>query len=644
MLSFPRGRAPFVVWVAVLLAAMSLSAAVPRAYAQNQPFSLQVRVGYEGAYRLAEWFPVVVDVANDGPDVQAVLEWSLPGRPEEQVFRRTVDLPRGSRKRVAFDVYIAGFVRNGLLRLLDGSTELARRDVTLDTIDEGIFLIGVVSNDPALMNSLDALQLGSYTSARVRHLTPGELPESAAALRGVDALFLHTFDTAALTPAQRDALALWVSLGGQLVVSGGAGGQAAAAGLGDLLPVRTVGAATQGSLALLASLGGTDAASLPASTTLSRAEPQPDAEQLPAGSGLLFRHQYGAGLVSFSAFDFAALRGWSGEVAFWQQVLRQVVDTTSLGIGARLSQFNLLDRGVLKLSSLNAPSPWILLLFMLLYVLAIGPLNYVVLRRMRRLELAWITVPALVVVFTAGLYIVGVVLRGGVAQYNQLAIVQSSEGQLRGQVTSFIGLFSPQRANYRLAFPAGTQVTGGPNQQFLNSRFEPIEIDEAGVSSVPLLADIASVTAFVAETTADLPLQIHSNLTISANGLSGELRNQGQLTLEDATLVYSDTFVPLGTFAAGASAQVQPEAARTTFPSGLNLERSGVFERQSILNILFERDLLRLRSPTGAAASAPVLEGVYLIGWASQPVLPANVNGQDMAQNSLALYVLRLRT
>jgi len=292
----------------VFALAMAVAASAPAwaALAQDQPpITLDVRVGYEGTYRIGEWFPVSVSIGNDGPDLRGMLEWSFTNQTDEQVFRQVIDLPRGSRKRVTMEVFARDFARTGQLRLLDGENPLVARDVNLDAADVGVFLAGVISSDPAMLNSLNSLQLVGFSSTLVRHLNAADLPEHTALLRGLNALFLHDTDTAALSPAQRDALSLWVSLGGQLFVSGGIGGQKAAAGLADLLPVQVGGALTQGDLSALAGLTGTSALPNPAAA-LSPAQPRTGAEQFPPGSGLLFRWRYGSGLVTFSAFDFAS--------------------------------------------------------------------------------------------------------------------------------------------------------------------------------------------------------------------------------------------------------------------------------------------------------------------------------------------------
>ena len=108
-------------WLRLLMFALALaiaasaSARVLAAQAQP-PITLDVRVGYEGTYRIGEWFPLSVSIGNDGPDLRGVLEWSFTGQSDEQIFRQVIDLPRGSRKRVTLEVFARDFVRTGQLR------------------------------------------------------------------------------------------------------------------------------------------------------------------------------------------------------------------------------------------------------------------------------------------------------------------------------------------------------------------------------------------------------------------------------------------------------------------------------------------------------------------------------------------------
>ena len=491
-----------------------------------------------------------------------------------------------------------------------------------------------------MLNSLDTLQIAGFSGgARVRHIAADELPDHIASLRGVNAIFLHDVDTAAFSPAQRDALGVWVGLGGQLVVSGGVGGQRTAAGLADLLPAQVGGTLAQGDISALAPFAGASGQTLTAGAALNDLQPQAGAEAIPPGSALLYRRRYGAGWSLVSAFDFASLRSWSGEPALWSKLLSQPA-ALAPAAGARLSRINLLDRGVLQLPSLNLPSTSVLLAVLLTYILVIGPLNYVVLRRARRLELAWLTVPAIVVVFAGGLYVVGGALRGGQAQFNQAAVVQGAEGQQRAAATAFIGLFSPSRASYAIGFTPDTLVSNAAGRASLSDQFDTLVTGTTGARSVNVLADVASVNTFVAHAAVDLPVSVQTDLISDTSGLRGEVRNTGPSALEDVMLVRGSTFARLGSLAPGASQQVAG-GLESNFPRAVNLAPADVFDRQEMLNALFDRDFIRASNP--GLPSDDSSDDVYLLAWASQPTIAASVDGRPASQKGLTLYVIRLQ-
>jgi hypothetical protein len=625
-------------FVALLLGIVAALAGTGRAAAQDgAAITVEVQAGYDGAYRLGEWFPVVVTIANDGPDVRGVLDWRFAGRPDEPAFQRAIDLPRGSRKRVTIDVFANDLVRSGQLRLLDGALILDEQTTPLEAVDQGRFLIVVVSSDAALLNSLNSVSLPAVGGATVRHLDAAALPESAASLRGVNVLFLHDIDTAALSQAQRDALALWVHVGGQLVVSGGGGGQRTAAGLADLLPADVTGEVMQGDLASLGQIAGAEPPPV-GGATLSVAKPRASAESLPPNAALLFRWLRGAGAVTFTTFDLAGLRGWAGEPKLWSRLLAPL-EVLAPGFDARQRRLNLLQSS-LRLPSLGLPSAGALFCFLIGYIIVIGPLNYLALRRLRRLEWAWLTVPAAVLLFAGGLYVVGFGLRGGQSQLSQIAIVQGSEGDTRGFVTAFVGLFSPRRTNYTLGFPTETLISEIRTFNDLIGDTAIARQGDAGAEVPDVLVDVGSVRTFMAEGGVAVPLSVQSDVSGDQQQITGQVRNAGSQPLEDVLIVRGSAFQSLGTIEPGAS---RPVALGTSgnFPWGVNMSRSGLFERQQLLSALFEGGPARFGNPN--APSQPIDErGVYLLAWSSAPSVPVRIDGREASQDGLTLYIIRL--
>src|SRR5260370_82991 len=88
-------------------------------------------------------------------------------------------------------------------------------------------------------------------------------------------------------------------------------------------------------------------------------------------------------------------------------------------------------------------------------ICSVGPINYLILRRLKRRELAWVTVPALVVVFSAGAYFTGYQVRGGQASLHRLAVVQVWPNADQAQVDGLVGVFSPRRTAYDVVFGPG---------------------------------------------------------------------------------------------------------------------------------------------------------------------------------------------
>ena len=67
---------------------------------------------------------------------------------------------------------------------------------------------------------------------------------------------------------------------------------------------------------------------------------------------------------------------------------------------------------VINLPSLALPPIGGLIVLLFGYILLVGPVNYLVLRRLDRREWAWVTVPVLILVFTVGSFGIGGLLRG----------------------------------------------------------------------------------------------------------------------------------------------------------------------------------------------------------------------------------------
>lgn len=79
-----------------------------------------------------------------------------------------------------------------------------------------------------------------------------------------------------------------------------------------------------------------------------------------------------------------------------------------------------------QLPSLDLPSVRGLGILLAIYIALVGPVNYLLLRWFRRLHWAWITIPLLTLIFSAGSFGIGYAMRGTDLILNHIAVVEPS--------------------------------------------------------------------------------------------------------------------------------------------------------------------------------------------------------------------------
>ena len=553
----------------LLLLALTLAGLAAPAAAQEDPIRLQAEVGFDNHYQRGQWTPVRITVANSGPDVEGLLVLDYPaGSGSEQIrYQAPVSLPRGSRKTVTLYVGPDSYASTWTVQLLAGGKPLAQARVQPRSLNPEQALYAVVSGSPIDLAVLEEIN----RQATVATILLDNLPAGAPAWESLDLLVLNDLDTGALTPDQRAALEGWVAAGGHLVVTGGPNWRRTAAGVADLLPVQVTGDVTAYRLDALEALAGGELGPGPfvvAQGSLTDGSALIGQEELP----LLARRAYGLGRVDWLALDLslAPLRDWAGGRQLWEQILpatelRPPWARTTVNIWAA-------RQGLRSLPALALPSALEMAGFLLAYTLVIGPLNYFVLKRLGRRELAWVTIPGLIVVFSALAYLTGFQLRGSDLIFNRLSLVYGATGTEQAHARTLIGVYSPRRDAYDLTLSEGvfvrplvTDDTGGL------SGVSAATVEQSGRFALRRVQiDVAGLRAFRAEATIASP-PIRSTLTISAADpprLRGALTNEGDFTLQDASLLVGEHLIQLGDLAPGVTVPVDEQLTNARSTAG----------------------------------------------------------------------------
>ena len=279
---------------------------------------------------------------------------------------------------------------------------------------------------------------------------------------------------AALADFRGQALVEWVRRGGHLVVSVGENWQAVVDGvLGPILPAIPKGRERVASLEAIDTFANANKSITPPGSPAVYVAKLEEVEarggkilSVTSGLPLVVRGPCGFGRVTLIGVDMdrAPFAEWPDRAAFWVRVIdikRPLSDqNANAGIrfgGRRLNQVGISDLSTQLRTTLDQfqgvkliPFGWVAF-FIFLYILMIGPGDYVLLRKVfGRMELTWFTFPAIVLSVSLAAYCAAYFFKGNELKINKVDIVDVDQvsGLTRG--STFSNLFSPQNRDYLL--------------------------------------------------------------------------------------------------------------------------------------------------------------------------------------------------
>jgi hypothetical protein len=343
------------------------------------------------------------------------------------------------------------------------------------------------------------------------------LPDRWFGYNGVDLVILGTENRKFLTELnlatdRLAAIATWVRRGGRLVVPIAPANQDAVAALLNnavwqppipVVPPNAPERLEYEDLAGLANWGGVQAEPFVFKNAKGKLVPIPVATLEPPrvrsddwepggyntdrpGSRPLFAHvRYGLGRITYIAISLQdnSFFQWRGKQEFLENVVKKLAPTAPGNVDDQnfnafrfqrevpndisTDLVNQLDQFDVRIIEFGYVA-----LFIVLYILVVGPLDFVLLKYVfKRLEWTWITFPAVVLAVSVIAYFAAYALKGRDLKINKVDIVDfdmrtdvDAKGQpksVRAYGTSFFTILSPRIQNYTVGMEANPAFWGG---------------------------------------------------------------------------------------------------------------------------------------------------------------------------------------
>ena len=661
-------RLPARIGLAAALAALALPIAAVPGQAAGNPISLTVHVGYQDVVKTGGWMPVTIDARNTGAGVDGMLEVqeslnAQPGVSGFTVYEEPISLASGASKRLR--LYLVENTTGATITARitqQGRTVVSQDSATGSTTSA---LIGVLSDQNVTLDDFAAVHPGGI-AARVVHLRPDEMPDSSIPLRAFDILVIDDFATDSLTSAQRAAIGDFVATGGDLLVGTGAAWRKTLAALPPaILPMQVTGTSVIDS-----TTAGGSAVEIATGTVTNGLAWMSD-----AGQPLILERPYGAGVVTMSTFDWnqqpvavattsrtvlrqVMSRAFFGQGGATQNVPYAVMGPAPMGFGSQGSiatRSSVLTPVLGNLPGLDLPSLQLTGALVLIYVLLVGPVNYLVLGAMRRRALAWVTVPLIALLAAGGSYGAGLFTKGRSVQTNQIAIVHIQPGSDHAYQETYTGIIPPSRGDYQ-ATAGGERLLISPiatNNGFAYAGSVRVNVTSNQVTLSGMTA--FALGGFATEGVTTAP-KLTAHVTMVNGQLKGTVENQSNLSFTDAVLIAGDSYQMIGALKPGGSAALSltPKLA-TSFGQPLYMRiynQSGIYQggygpggptMTAADRDNFAKTQIMSLLPTGASFKGISADASpMLVAWTHQSFQDLSVNGSQPRSTALAAVVLSL--
>ena len=601
-----------------------------------------------GHVRPGAWAAVAVHVENDGPTVAGELRIrsSQQGRSH---YGREVELPNGARQDHTLYAQTALFGSRLNIDFVSGDQTLVTREVQVRSHDAYAPIVAILAERPEGIQAgvSEAARNPDFQAPTVITLTVADLPERVEAWSAIDRLVWQDVDAATLTAAQLDALRLWLGAGGRLVIVGGTTGVGPVRGFpDDLLPFRaelTVDVPPADLSSLLGSLP-TDAPSVPSiggtlnrGTVLARSGDVVIAAQAAFGQGAV-------ALVGLNPAERWIADGAAGR-SLWRRLL-PVSQDASLNPLVIPNDAGLIG-ALQNLPAIDLPPIEQLFLLLFAYVALIGPINYVVLRRLDKREWAWVTMPALVLVFAVVSYGMGAALKGSDVIVNQIAIVRAAQGTERGLGQVYVGIFSPSRQSFDVRIPGGALLSNPTSLAEFGQTEQPLDVlfgDPSRLRNFDV--GFGVLRGFRAEAPADAPA-IDSDLRIIQGRLEGTITNKSDAPLQHIGITFGGGVAVMPELAAGETRPIQIDTASvTSFGSQLSERIFGSgFSRDAAQQraIITRRAVIDLLTDHGARLRGSPLGTPTLLAWQPRSAIDVQIAGDEPNRVGESLYIVPLQ-
>nr|WP_300002962.1 hypothetical protein [Tissierella sp.] len=516
----------------------------------SDSFETKISYGFNKYYKRDRTIPVPleIEIKNNSESLEGEIQILFEKDRFDQktlyeAYTQELDLEKGASKTIEMDVRI-GDRRQAILKIVDVKENVIfEKKINFERGENPTEVtLGILSDSYDRLSFLGLIDLKSEGEGRDKKMISladlkGAFPERKELLKSLDLILINDFDTQSLSKKQIEALEGYVKDGGILIAGSGSKYQKSLKGLGQLnyfYPDSTLKTEAYGGV------------------LLAKGEAKEAGVLIKAGDvPAVYSKSIGKGKTIIMAFDPGEedFLEWSGKSDFMRSIIKDnVTITTEEDMG--YEEYNSMEDMVSYIPNEKGINFKNIAIIILLFLIVAGPVNYLVLKKIDKSELSWITIPLISLAFTLIIYLVGLGTKFDEPMTNNASVIRlNTQGQVEEAVIAS-GLFPFKEGNLRAVFNENTSLTINENDYNNEMKFNDKDIvtkyssQKANTVDFMKMGRWESKTLSTSQEIPDIDIRVE-DFRSDDKGLKGKLVNNSDLDLEGAILIYGGNYYKL---------------------------------------------------------------------------------------------------
>lgn len=576
---------------------------------KSESINIETEAGFNGVYMLNRQTPVKVTVYNNGEEFKGTVKVKVFSKiPTEYAaatyveYLEDIDILPGGVGVTNFVVYPKDISTYINVKVLDenGNIIVSQNINVTPTNQDQIITAVLTDNKSSNVDYLKQLNIGediykrrNYQTNYIAFLNKDTFPESVDVLSSISAIIIEDFNTSSLSEEQISALLKWVEKGGLLAVGTGLNAEKTLKGLDSIFDYKFNGYDTAlcfGGKANIANIDipGAEATEIQDGKTITRT--------LKVSDGKVVVHSF-----ALSVDPVASMADRSNYFSmFYRNTMpnKFSVDRDNNFYNNYLNISN-------RVPSIEKSRLMTLLGILIIYVIVIGPICYIVLKKKDKREVGWIAIPSIAIIFSIIVFAFSLTSNQKDSRINFVSCTNLNSLSPSTQVA--FGVRTPKKGEITMELSDKINVyDDGGNRDYYdsyNSNSEPecqySVVNNENSTSV-VFHDQKAWTDNIMFTNINFKGEnaIDGQFTIEGSNVVGTVTNNFDFDLFDVVVGFSGQYTKIDRIEAGGNAKVTLPLSMEEYQKWLNdnftMARQmllGLNEDEYQISMIFRKDI-----------------------------------------------------